>query len=967
MNAATTTISSSFTIQPRWRIMQNFLLLWVDSNIDQENEVYKNTLAKLCSIINNVNAFTQADECADFLTEIGELKAFLVVADTMGRQMVPLIHDISQLHSVYIYCNNKAQHSAWTKNWAKIRGVYTEINNICKALQTMLRQYNYDSIMVSFASVNESGSSENFNQIEPSFMYTQIFKEILLEIDHSEEAFNDFIRIWRREFAGNTVKLNIIDEFERNYSPQSAIYWYTREYFLYQTLNWSLRTLNTQVMMKTAFFIRDLNCQLEDLNKQQFRDSQSKPFIVYRGQGLSKTDFEKLMKTKGGLISFNNLLSTSKDRHISFCFAEGALSGNDMVGVLFQMSINPMLSSATFASISKVSFYPEEEEILFSMHTVFRVDDVKGLGYNSHLWEVQLTLTNDNDPQLAALTLCIRRELSGSTGWHRLGHLLLLLRHFNPAEEVYNELLKNSSDDGDRAHIYAQFGAMKCQQGKYNEAVAFFEKFVEIKRKTLPEDDPSLTAVYSNIGAAYTNIDSYSKALEFFEKAQRINERSPYPNDIELAVCYGGIGQVYSKMSEYSKALELLKKAIKIFEKTLPPNHPYIATSYADIGLVYNNMGCFLEALEFFSKAQQIKELTLPPNHPDLATCYSNIGSMHHQMGDYSKALDFLDRAQKIQELVLPSNHLALGASYINIGQVHNTMGDYSEALEFYKKAHQIQENVLPPNHPNLAVGYSTIANLYNLMGEYSMALEACQKCLEITKKSLSPNKVHLASGYLTLAECYVKMDNYTAALEVLQSALEIQQKTFQEGHPVLATTYTRLARVYCSMKEHFKALDYFEKCFTIDHDTLPENHPDLAILYTDIGDVHQQMGNYERALSFHQKALSIQDNIKCNPLARSTTYINLGETYRKMKNYPTASIYFHKGLEICEQKLPKNHPRLAVIYHKMAKLHFASQEYNMAMENIQKALEIAQEKLSSNHSHLLYYNETFEKIRQKQ
>ncbi|CAF4760967.1 unnamed protein product [Rotaria sp. Silwood2] len=125
-------------------------------------------------------------------------------------------------------------------------------------------------------------------------------------------------------------------------------------------------------------------------------------------------------------------------------------------------------------------------------------------------------------------------------------------------------------------------------------------------------------------------------------------------------------------------------------------------------------------------------------------------------------------------------------------------------------------------------------------------------------------------------------------------------------------------------------------------------------------------MGDYEKALSFHRKALNVQESVECNPLECATTYTNLGETYLEMKDYSMALIYFQKGLEIREQKLPKNHPDLGVIYHNMAKLYLATRQYSMAKKNVQQAVEIAQEKLPSNHPHLVDYKETFEKILKK-
>ena len=95
------------------------------------------------------------------------------------------------------------------------------------------------------------------------------------------------------------------------------------------------------------------------------------------------------------------------------------------VGILFIITIDlRKLSASTNTPFAFIDDYSAmgttEKKILFSMHTVFHVDDIKQAPANTRLWEVQLTLTNDNDPQLAGLTKCMKQELRGPTGWHRL-------------------------------------------------------------------------------------------------------------------------------------------------------------------------------------------------------------------------------------------------------------------------------------------------------------------------------------------------------------------------------------------------------------------------------------------------------------------------------------------------------------------------------------------------------------------
>ena len=130
-------------------------------------------------------------------------------------------------------------------------------------------------------------------------------------------------------------------------------------------LNYALRTMEADIIIKMGFFISDLHHQIEQLYVKQINTYQGKPFVVYRGQGLSKTDFEKLLKTQGGLLSFNNFLSTSKDEDVSLVFAESALENTDMVGILFEISIDPGVSSAHLPVLMELVFSRQKKKSSF--------------------------------------------------------------------------------------------------------------------------------------------------------------------------------------------------------------------------------------------------------------------------------------------------------------------------------------------------------------------------------------------------------------------------------------------------------------------------------------------------------------------------------------------------------------------------------------------------------------------------
>ncbi len=93
------------------RIIQNFRLVWLDSNIDGiDNGDYIDVTRKLRQVVNAVKIFTNVDECIDFMTDIEEEQIFMVISGTFNQVIVPTIHDMAHIHSVYIFYKDEAQH-----------------------------------------------------------------------------------------------------------------------------------------------------------------------------------------------------------------------------------------------------------------------------------------------------------------------------------------------------------------------------------------------------------------------------------------------------------------------------------------------------------------------------------------------------------------------------------------------------------------------------------------------------------------------------------------------------------------------------------------------------------------------------------------------------------------------------------------------------------------------------------------
>ena len=655
------------------QMVQNVLLIWLDSTIDEKSPDCQNTIRHLRRTVHTIHTFIDGEECIQFLKDIANEKVCMIISGALGQTIVSRVHNLSQVDSIFIFCEHRVYHEELARNWSKVKGVFTEITLICKALQQAAQQCEQNAIPFSIMPRSGGDMQMAGNQLDPSFMYTQIMKEIFLTITFEQNHFDEFIEYCRETLGNNETQLKYVHELARGYRRRTPIWWYTCESFLYPMLNRALRTINVDVIIKMGFFIVALHRHIEQLHREQFGGGSFRQHLtVYRGQGMDKEAYRKMVANQGGLISFNTFLSTSKHPSVSHLFATNALADPQLMGILFVMTIDPARCNTPFASVTEVGCYGKQEhEVLFSMHTVFRIGEITPMVSNPRLVKVQLNLASDNDNDLRQLIDHIRKQtFPDASGWYRLGSLLCKMREFIKAQQVYEKLLRKETKETDKAPIYHQLGVMKQEQAKYAEAIAYYEQSIQIEENQIPRRDQNLAMSYNNLGSVYYQCKDYIKALLSHEKALVIRQQSLPPAHPLLASSYNNIGTVCDCIGDYPKALLSHEKALAIRRKSLPSTHPDLATSYNNIGNLYKNMGDYPTALSFYKKDLKISKKSLLPTDPSLAKTYANIGSLHENMGNDSEALGNFQRALDIAQHSLPADHPELQRHRENFARI---------------------------------------------------------------------------------------------------------------------------------------------------------------------------------------------------------------------------------------------------------------------------------------------------------
>lgn len=625
------------------RKVDRYFVVWLDSNIGDLNEDTQYSIQQLHKVTDALRTFTELEDCMEFIKDTATEKIFLIISGSLGYRFLPRIEHTSQIHSIYVFCQEVASHLLWTHKYKKIKGVFDDVNRICEQLKRDIAYCERAPLQISTKS---NMSAMATNALDASFMYSQLLRETLLELEYGSAAKTDLVEHCRRAYADNERQLDIISEFENTYTPTSAVRWYTRDCFLHTVLNRALRTQNIEVIMKLGFFIRDLHEQIKQLHLQS---TDSASFSVHRGQEISKIDLESLRQHTGCLMSFNHFLSTSKREDVAKRYARQYRTNSDTTAVIFRMEIDPSVSSTPYAALDNSSYYEHnEKEVLFSTHTVFRIGDVALT--DDGFQQITLTLTNDNDRCLAHLAEHLRSEMSTCTGLHRMGALLIRMGEFDRAENIFSLILKRTSPDknADLAALHHQLGCVNDERGDLAAAYEHYHLSIFNQMHYLSAEHPQLANNYSKLGLILKKQGKLDDALANFEYALYLDRDATDSDQLQIAARHSNTALVQHELGRHTEALKSYQSALDIFLICLLPEHPDIANTYNSIGRVYESTDDKATALSYYEKALGIEQRCLPANHPTLAITHHHIAVILEHFHQYDSAIQHAQDAVEI-------------------------------------------------------------------------------------------------------------------------------------------------------------------------------------------------------------------------------------------------------------------------------------------------------------------------------
>lgn len=461
-----------------------FCLIWLDSSPHED----RNTEQQLRAIINQMKKFQDLQQCQQFIEKSsGKDRLILIVSGRLGREILPRIHHIRQVISIYIYCMDKPANELWSSKYAKVKSAITNVDDLIAVItkDQQIEKKIEEPLSINIFSVGGKSTSE----LNGKFVFSQVLIDCLLRLKSTDRDQQELIQLLKQQYLQNRFELDFINDFSRNYQQNQALDWYTKECFFYKTLNCILRNENVHWIFLYRSFISDL--------QQQLQKYQSKTTLqVYRAQIISKEELENLTKSINQFISINSFFSTTAKYQKALAFLNRSRPVENTERILFTIRADPKIAKIKpFADISRFSAYPGEAEVLFMIGSIFQLKNIS-FDQKNQCSVIEMSLSSDDDHQLKQVLLNLKQQTGeGPTDLRILAKILSKTSQFELAEKYLKRMLEQiSPNDPQLGDLYEDIGEATSQRGKLDESIEWRQKSIEFKQNNA-KTSPSPAAV----------------------------------------------------------------------------------------------------------------------------------------------------------------------------------------------------------------------------------------------------------------------------------------------------------------------------------------------------------------------------------------------------------------------------------------------------------------------------------------
>jgi tetratricopeptide (TPR) repeat protein/tRNA A-37 threonylcarbamoyl transferase component Bud32 len=303
------------------------------------------------------------------------------------------------------------------------------------------------------------------------------------------------------------------------------------------------------------------------------------------------------------------------------------------------------------------------------------------------------------------------------------------------------------------ARLHHAIGFSRSSHGDFEEALANYERALELRREFLPEDHPDIARDLLNVGSILGDMGRTDESIQHYERALEIWRTAYGPGHPNEGAVWINLGVAMEEKGRPGEAAPHYRRALEILEASLGPDHPNVAMALNNLGALAESEGKWAEARERHERALEVFERTYPEAHPMIVMSQLNLGACQESLGKPEQALEHFEIAVRLASESVASEHPYRIGSLTGEGRVLTTLGRMDEAYERYEQLLELGMESAEETSAIEGVAHYHLGRITLDRGSAREALPHLRKAVQIRTAAEEADEDAIAEATAALSE----------------------------------------------------------------------------------------------------------------------------------------------------------------------------------------------------------------------
>jgi len=590
-------------------------IIWIDENIDKkENALYIKEIESIGLL--NLRLFKQVDKAIYNMKYIEFQETKVIISGKLYSEFVQKfkenIIDMCVAPKIIVFTSNKEKFIEYNKEYQNNSNLFYTFGGIATTFNEIIKFLKDEIIPQKIEKKDDIQFAFEYIDSKEKLAFPIIFQSLIdsESIDNMEEYTNYLYNTYSKDNNNLKELLGSIKSM-RNIPIQLLSKYYARlftsESNFYKDINKDLG------LNKKGKYLPYIKILYEGVKLKALPlDSNN---ILYRGSKISNEELKKIKsflsnKTKnlpGAIVFSKTFLSFHKEKKVSESFLSFENKNKNFSKVLFilEKDDNIDYNLSTYADIEKISYFPNEREVLFFPFSSFEIKEIREINIkNEKAYEIKLL------------------------------YLGKYLKEIENNKNIINE--ENKIPDSEFKKQLIEFGLIKEEKIKDNNTERLFNEYNKYE-KNIEENIKKNNIIIGEINISSNDVNKDIQIINSFENYKRnrnirmIDEKDYYKYENEKEIKENIEIRINGKKIDFSYLYKFNKegkyKIEYLFKKNLTKtNHMfYNCKSITNLNLSNFNTQNVTNMNNMFAICESLTNLNLSNFNTQNVTDMSNM------------------------------------------------------------------------------------------------------------------------------------------------------------------------------------------------------------------------------------------------------------------------------------------------------------------------------------------------------